>query len=523
MTRRERMSSVDTAWLRMDRPENLMTIVGVLVLDRAPDPARLRALLEARFLAFPRFRQRAVTDLAGSWWEDDPDFRIERHLVRRRLRGARGPAQLKACVATLAATPLPAEHPRWEMALIDNYAGGAALVARVHHAYADGIALIGVMLSLTDRDEAAPAPSARASKAPDGGGPAAARAADPSSALQQWLAPAAEALQVAARKSNRLLSRGAELLRNPVEAIDYARIGAAVASEIGHLATMQDDSRTRFKGRPGVAKRVAWTEPLSLDDVKAVGQAFGCSVNDVLLACVAGALRGYLYDRGDATEGVELRALVPVNLRAPGAESRLGNRFGLVALELPVGIANPLARVHAVRRRMAALKNSYQAPVTLGVLGLVGLCPQPVQARILDLLASKATAVMTNVPGPREPLWIAGARLDNMMFWVPQSGDIGMGVSVLSYNGSVQFGLITDAGIVPDPDAIVAGFAPEFDRLLWAALMEPWDGARDPGVVDEEIAAAEAALDPEPQERPVGRPARRRKVHRDATAAAPAA
>jgi WS/DGAT/MGAT family acyltransferase len=505
------MSSVDTAWLRMDRPENLMTIVGVLLLDRVPDPARLRALLESRFLAYPRFRQRAVSDLAGSWWEDDPDFRIDRHLVRRRLRGARGPAQLKACVAALAATPLPPEHPRWEMTLIDNYAGGAALVARVHHAYADGIALIGVMLSLTDREEGVPVPAAAPAKTPRAGRPAAPPADDPTSALQQWLAPAAEALQIAARKSNLLLSRGAELLRNPVEAIDYARIGAAVATEIGHLATMPDDSRTRFKGRPGIAKRVAWTEPLSLDDVKAVGQAFACSVNDVLLACVAGALRGYLAARGDATEGVELRALVPVNLRAPGKESRLGNRFGLVALELPVGIANPLARVHAVRRRMAALKSSYQAPVTLGLLGLVGLCPQPVQARILDLLASKATAVMTNVPGPREPLWIAGARLDNMMFWVPQSGDIGMGVSVLSYNGSVQFGLITDAGIVPDPDAIVAGFAPEFDRLLWAALMEPWDGARDPGLVDEEIAAAEAALDPTPPPPRTTRSARRRQ------------
>ena len=247
---------------------------------------------------------------------------------------------------------------------------------------------------------------------------------------------------------------------------------------------MPDDSPTRFKGKPGLSKRVAWSEPMELDVVKAVGRVTGGSVNDVLLACVAGALRRYLMVNGDDAAGIEIRAMIPVNLRVPGSTSTLGNRFGLVVLNLPLGIANPLARLAAVRARMEALKDSYQAPVTLGVLGLVGMAPKAVQTQVLDLLAKKATAVMTNVPGPQAPLYMAGGKLAQMMFWVPQSGDIGMGVSILSYNGGVQFGLVTDSALVPDPQAIVDGFEPEFERLMLTVLQCPRDVAINPDIAE---------------------------------------
>jgi hypothetical protein len=212
-------------------------------------------------------------------------------------------------------------------------------------------------------------------------------------------------------------------------------------------------------------------------------------VNDVLLATAAGALRRYLVAKGDRVAGVELRAMVPVNLRTAQDDGELGNRFGLVALLLPVGVANPLARLYEVHGRMEALKTSYQPLVAFGLLALAGLLPRAAQAELLDFLASKATAVMTNVPGPQQPLYLAGARLAQVMFWVPQSGDIGMGLSILSYAGGVQFGLITDAGRVPDPERIVAGFRPEFERLLLTVLMEPWDARRAPALVERELAA----------------------------------
>ena len=362
--------------------------------------------------------------------------------------------------------------------------GDSALVARIHHSIADGIALIGVMLSLTDLDANAPTDAehpVHATHAHDDGD-------DPDSLgdlFWRWIyQPLSDATLSAIRLSGNLWVKYVGLMLDPNKAVEYAKIGAGIATEVGKLAMMPNDSPTRFKGAPGVQKAVAWSEPMSLPEVKAVGKILGCSVNDMLLASAAGALRSYLAEKGDAVSDLEVRALVPVNLRRPGNEMELGNRFGLVALELPVGIENPLARLYETHRRMEALKGSLQAMLTLSILGAVGMAPKFVQQQILDLLANKASAVMTNVPGPQKPLWFAGSRLKQQMFWVPQSGNIGMGVSILSYDNKVQFGLITDRDRVPDPERIVARFATEFEKLLLLVLMEPWERLEDPAAVE---------------------------------------
>lgn len=244
--------------------------------------------------------------------------------------------------------------------------------------------------------------------------------------------------------------------------------------DVAAMALMADDSPTLLKGRPSGAKRVAWGEPIPLADVKAIGHVLGASINDVLLACAAGAIGAWLRDAGDDPSGKEIRAMVPVNLRPLDEAWKLGNRFGLAPLVLPIGIANPVARVAAVRARMNELKSSYQPLLAFAVLAVAGQMVQSVQDALLGLFAKKATAVMTNVPGPAAPLTFCGSTLRQTMFWVPASGEIGVGVSILSYGGGVQFGLITDEALCSDPQAIVDRFEPEFDKLLWLAMMLPW-------------------------------------------------
>jgi WS/DGAT/MGAT family acyltransferase len=244
---------------------------------------------------------------------------------------------------------------------------------------------------------------------------------------------------------------------------------------------MTSDDATSLKGTPSGAKVVAWNEPLALADVKAVSKALGCSINDVLLACVAGAIRSYLTARGEEVDGRELRAMVPVNLRDPREWKKLGNKFGLVPLLLPIGIDNPIARVFEVRRRMAELKTGYTAMLSMALLGAVGFAPRLVQRQTLDFVARKATAVMTNVPGPQHALYVAGTRVDRLLFWVPQSGDIGVGVSILTYDGGVQFGLITDRQMCADPQQIIDRFQPEFEKLALALCMLPWGREIDAG------------------------------------------
>jgi diacylglycerol O-acyltransferase / wax synthase len=255
---------------------------------------------------------------------------------------------------------------------------------------------------------------------------------------------------------------------------EMARMGYQVVSDVAALALMPDDSPTLLKAKPAGHKVVAWSEPIALDRVKIVGKGLGCSVNDVLLACAAGAIGEYLDGRGDPSLDKAIRAMVPVNLRPLDQAWKLGNRFGLAPLVLPIGIDNPIERVFAVRARMNELKGSYQPLLAFGVLALSGLFIKPVQDLVLGMFAKKSTAVMTNVPGPTQPLKLCGSTLRQTMFWVPASGDIGVGVSILSYGGGVQFGLITDRALCPDPQAIIDRFEPEFEKLTWLTLMLPW-------------------------------------------------
>ena len=166
--------------------------------------------------------------------------------------------------------------------------------------------------------------------------------------------------------------------------------------------------------------------------------------------------------------------MVPVNLRPLDKAYQLGNRFGLVPLLLPIGIDNPVERLYAVRARMQELKGSFQPLMAFGLLSVAGLFIKSVQNALLNLFARKATAVMTNVPGPREKLTFCGSTLEQTLAWVPASGDVGLGVSVLSYGGGVQFGVITDTLLCPDPQAIIDQFEPEFAKLSMVTMMLPW-------------------------------------------------
>ncbi|MFG6488687.1 wax ester/triacylglycerol synthase family O-acyltransferase [Roseateles sp. BYS78W] len=469
----ERMSKVDTAWLRMDTEANLMMIVGVWSIRPGITLAALRERVAERLLQYPRFRQKVVEDsLVGAQWVADRDFDIARHVVAEvplPLRGQSNDEVLRQRVAQLCSQPLDPAHPLWQMQLIEDMGdGSSALICRIHHCIADGIALIAVMLSITDGGKAPPQRKAPEVESPH----------ETDWLLDAFLRPMTNMTVKAIGLTGKGVAKGMDFAMSghtPVDSsLEMARLGYQAVSDVAAFALMPDDSHTRLKGKPGATKTVAWDDSLALDEVKAVGRALGASINDVLLACAAGAIGRYLADRGEDPAGKEIRAMVPVNLRPLEQAWQLGNRFGLVPLVLPIGIANPVERLFAVRARMNELKGSFQPVMAFGLLSVAGLLIKPVQHAMLNIFAKKATAVMTNVPGPAEALKFCGSTVEKVMFWVPQSGDIGMGVSILTYAGRVQFGLITDAGLCPDPEAIIANFAPEFEKLLLLSLMMPW-------------------------------------------------
>jgi WS/DGAT/MGAT family acyltransferase len=465
-SRREPMSKVDTAWLRMEKPTNLMMITGVLMFESRLDLKAFRQLIADRFLAFKRFRQKAVDTTSAAYWETDADFDLDWHIRLTALPGKAAKPELERLVSQLASSPLDHSKPLWQFHLVDNYAGGSALVTRIHHCYADGIALIQVLLSLTD---VAPEPKAGAELTK------AWLKQDGQVVTQKFFSPAKAQLDRAVKLGGKVFEKGMEMYRDPSLAGVIAKEGGEIARELALALALPDDPPTLLKGPLGVSKRCAWADPLPLDEVKVIGRALGCTVNDVLLASAAGALRSFLLDCGEEVDGVTIRATVPVNLRPLEHAKKLGNHFGLVFLDLPIGEANPMARLQHVADNMRHIKSSRQAVMTFGVLAALGMTPVPVQRLALDLFSRKATAVATNVPGPQMPLYLAGCKVSDQMFWVPQTGGIGMGISILSYNGQVHFGLFTDAKAVNKPDQIISRFHGEFEKLLYITLMEEWD------------------------------------------------
>ncbi len=467
--KREAMSRVDTAWLRMERPTNPMMITGVLMFDESMSLPRLKRVIQQRFLSYQRFRQKPVEGATGAQWVEDDAFDLDWHVRLSGLPGKSGPAAEKKALerfaSQLASSPLDPTKPLWQFHLVERYQGGSALVARIHHCYADGIALVQVLLSLTDTSRE-PAEARRLDKA----------------WLKQEAAPVARrvgAVDRYVKLGGKVLEQGMAMYRDPTLAGVIAKEGGEIARELVNALALPDDPPSLLRGRLGVSKRVAWAEPLDLEEVKAVGRACDCTVNDVLMAAAAGALRGYMLDRGENLDGITLRATVPVNLRPLEHARKLGNHFGLVFLELPVGEDNPLRRLERVADCMNQLKSSRQAIVAYGLLAALGVAPPPLQELALEMFSRKASAVATNVPGPQQTLYMAGCTLRDMMFWVPQTGSIGIGLSIMSYRGQVHFGLISDARLIPDPEAVIRRFGAEFEKLLYLALMGNWDAPLD--------------------------------------------
>lgn len=474
--RREKMSTVDNAWLRMDSDSNLMMIVAVLMFDQPLDRERFRHTIETRFLTYNRFRSRVVQEMTGgAWWQEQP-VDLDYHIVYTRLdKTPRGnKAQLEQLVSELSAAPLDASKPLWQIHLVDRCIGEdgktrQGMIVRIHHCIADGIALVGVLLSMFDHN---PGEDSKEVPVP-------ALLPDEDNPWLDVMRPVTKATVNAINLSTSLWTKTMWMAADSKNMLGRLSGMGNMASRLTldaiNLLAMPDDSTTRLKGKPGGTKQVAWSEPLPLSEIKLIGKVLGGSVNDVLMASVAGAIGAYLRAKGDhVPHGTDVRAMVPVNLRKAGKEQQLGNAFGLVPLVLPIGIEDPIERLNEVRRRMGELKGGYQALVAMAMLGVLGATPKQMQNEIQNYFTRKATAVMSNVPGPQTPLYLAGSQLDQIMFWVPQSGDIGVGVSILSYNGGVQFGIVTDDAIASDPHEIIRRFAPEFEKLVMVALMAEW-------------------------------------------------
>jgi WS/DGAT/MGAT family acyltransferase len=451
------LPSADAAWLHMDSHLNPMVVNAVIWFDEPIDFARAREIVEHRLVGeFPRFRRRVAEPLGRPpRFEDHPEFDVHQHLHRLALPAPGDRAALQELVSDLITPPLDRTRPLWHVYLIEGFGEGCALLFRIHHCIADGIALARVMLSLTDEEPdaaiAAPLPPSHA-------GGAGAR-------VRSLLRPATAPLSTGRRLVGAGLHEGMETVLHPSHA---ARLAATAGQDVGTLAkllTAPSDSRTVLRSPLHGTRRVAWSKAFRLDRVKRAGTRSGATINDVLVAALTGALHRYLAERDSSVD--ELHVMVPFNLRAldQPLPRDLGNDFGLILLTLPVGIPDTQARLREVKMRMDAIKNSHEGPIAYGMLSAIGMTPPAVEDRLIGFFSGKASAVVTNVPGPRSEVYFAGSPVRGVLVWAPCSGSIGMTVSIFSYAGKVTVGFMTDTGLVPDPQPLVKAFDAELRAL----------------------------------------------------------
>ncbi len=463
-----RMTSLDASFLYLERPNALLHVAGIYTLARALPYERVLRYVEERLPLIPRYMQRAVSvplNLGHPTWEPDLEFDIRSHIQRHKLKGDGGDEALAALCAKLFAQPLDRTRPLWEIHLIEGYQApdfqgrGCALLAKTHHAMIDGAS--GVQLTNILMD---PSPKPVPVRVPARGS---AQRRLPGRRLPGPIFQAATGLIDTLRTQVDMGWRLAQQLSHPARALDEAR---ETLDAVGTLARtlLTGAPPTPFNGPISKERALAWAR-FSLNDVKAIRNRLGGTVNDVVLAVIAGGLRHYLRDHGVNTDRTELKAMVPVNVRGEHEHLKLGNRVSMMIAPLPVGITDPIERLRQVSAAMDLLKSSGQAGQMERVVALTDLLPPVLQHPLARLQASvtPVNTVCTNVPGPRETRYFLGERVSMIIPLVPLAVGIGLGFAIMSYADQLTIGLNADAERVADLHGLVAALHRSFDEL-WA-------------------------------------------------------
>ena len=482
-----RLSAQDALWLTMDRPNNLMVIDVVVVLEGEVDAASLQGAFAALVDRHPVFGRRAERRGLGWAWVDDPAFDMTRHVTEVAMDDGAGMAEVERFVSRERSRPLERDRPLWSATLLqpvvlDDGTTGSVVVTRFHHAIADGVRLTQVMLGVLDPDFAASVPAVARGGVTGG----------PSLSLDSIRTSAGEVVRVAGTSTRAVAGAVTRSVMDPLGALRTATSG--LVSGLGTLQhpdrfvdvleqfgvddhrTVNDATsagklvlggtpRTVWTGRPGATKAVAWSAPIPLEGIKARARRHGATLNDVLVAALAGALRAYLAGRGDSVD--EVVWMVPVNLKpfSDQLPEELGNHFALVMLDMPLTGETPAERIDAIHHRMQRIKNSDEPVLTFGLQRAISLTPSVMATALTDFFANKAVGILTNVPGPTRALALDGTPVRQVVGFAPCSGDQPLTATIFTYGGSVTVGFASDTDLIPDPQTLVDLVVAELDEL----------------------------------------------------------
>jgi len=458
---RNRLSGLDSSFLHLEG-ESAHMHVGACAVFEGEAPAYLDFVDEigARLHLVPRYRQRlAFVPLAQGRpvWVDDPHFQITYHVRHTALPRPGGEAQLKRLAGRVFSQALDRSRPLWELWLVEGLAENRfALLSKTHHALVDGVSGVDIASIMFDT---APDP---APVAP----PASEWVPRPLPSSSQLLA---DALIERATVPAEIVRGVRSALRGPrqvAEKLGQAAVGLGAMTWAG----LQPAPRSPFNVRIGPHRRFTWVHA-DLATFKGIKNALGGTVNDVVLTVVAGALGRYMRLHHEPTDDVELKAMVPVSVRADAERGALGNRVAAMWAPLPVGVSDPVRRLNLISSAMAEIKESGQAVGAQVLTGLSGFAPPTIMAQAVRLQARQRlfNLVVTNVPGPQMPLYVQGRELEAIYPMVPLAENTALGIAIMSYNGTINFGLSGDYDALADLETLADELRSTIDELAAAA------------------------------------------------------
>jgi WS/DGAT/MGAT family acyltransferase len=457
----DRLKPLDAMFVEAeDEDKNTSMAIASIAVFEGPVPTHeeVMALIAERLPLVPRYRQklRAVPYRLGPpVWIDDQDFDLGYHVRRTALPEPGKHQQLADLMAHVMSHRLDRDHPLWEYWIVEGLARDRwAMISKVHHCMVDGIGgadLYRVLLEVPAEPgqplESLPADS-------------------PPSARSLAAAAVAEMLLLPARQTSALSTA----LSDPDRTLAQA---AGIAQALLRFApSLVPAERSSLSGAIGAQRRYTWTR-VSLADIKAIKRELGGTVNDVVLAAISGGFRALLLNRGEKPKPHEVPSLVPVSIRVPGDHGGLGNQVSATVTDLPVHIADPVERLAAVRAEQDSLKATHEAVIgqALATLGQYGVYPLTswLVRKAFGLQQREIVTVTTNVPGPRQPLYWMGRRLEEIIPYVPIASTVRIGISIFSYDNDVTFGLTGDYAANPDLDVLAKGIKHGISELLLAA------------------------------------------------------
>jgi diacylglycerol O-acyltransferase / wax synthase len=455
-----RLNNVDLAWLRMEKPTNPMMITVVLQFKGQINYDRLVTKIGDTLGRYRRFRQRIVRPhqiFSRPYWEDDPYYRVEDHIEHLDLQSPVDDAALEELININMNMVLDFAHPLWKIILVDNHPDGSIIIARVHHCIADGISLMQVLLQMT---EISPEDSVHQASVDNSNRDE--PLVNRESAIAQTAPQAFDSGEVTSTNTN--AKPGEPNPNHNRSALSNKPSFVEIVAAIARIIFRSPDKHTILKGRLGKIKKAVWSEPISIPEIKKIAKYKHATINDVLMAIASGAIRRYLDLHNDNRKS-NIRSFILVNLRGGSFDEDLGNKFGIVFLTLPLNRERPMERLDEIKRSMDSLKASAEYAATYLILNILGQLPEWIENLATKIFDSKGTIVSTNVPGPRNTIYLVGVPLISIKAWVPQSGRIGVGLSFVSYNDQVVVGLNVDAGLIPDPEKFIRLFTEEFQSL----------------------------------------------------------